>query len=122
MPVRSHKIEFPGSLGAMLAARLDLPAGGPRAYALFAHCFTCTRNARAAVYIAEALCQEGIAVLRFDFTGLGDSGGEFADTHFSSNVRDLLDAADYLKREHHGPDTIVGRDQKHVDPRLAGLG
>ena len=104
-----ERVQFVSSAGHLLAGALHRPdAGSPRAYALFAHCFTCTRNARAAVYIAEALCHEGIAVLRFDFTGLGDSGGEFADTHFSSNVQDLLDAADYLKREHHAPDILVG--------------
>lgn len=104
-----ERVRFASSSGHMLAGALHRPdAGSPRAYALFAHCFTCTRNARAAVYIAEALCGEGIAVLRFDFTGLGESEGDFADTHFSSNVQDLLAAADYLKREHHAPDILVG--------------
>ena len=104
-----ERVQFQSSAGHQLAGALHRPdAGSPRAYALFAHCFTCTRNARAAVNIAEALCGEGIAVLRFDFTGLGDSEGEFAETHFSSNVQDLLDAADYLKREHHAPDILVG--------------
>jgi uncharacterized OsmC-like protein/alpha/beta superfamily hydrolase len=104
-----ERVQFQSAAGHQLAGALHRPdAGSPRAYALFAHCFTCTRNARAAVNIAEALCGEGIAVLRFDFTGLGDSEGEFAETHFSSNVQDLLDAADYLKREHHAPDILVG--------------
>jgi putative redox protein len=104
-----ERVQFQSSAGHLLAGALHRPdAGSPRAYALFAHCFTCTRNARAAVNIAEALCEEGIAVLRFDFTGLGDSEGEFADTHFSSNVQDLLDAADYLQREHQAPDILVG--------------
>ena len=103
------QVRFRSSTGAELAGRLHLPdAGSPRAHALFAHCFTCTKNVMAAVNIAEALCLEGIAVLRFDFTGLGQSEGEFADTHFSSNVQDLLDAADYLKQEHQAPDILVG--------------
>ena len=104
-----EKIRFRSSAGLELAGALHLPdAGSPRAYALFAHCFTCTKNVKAAVNIAEALCLEGIAVLRFDFTGLGQSEGEFANTHFSSNVQDLLDAAEYLKREHQPPDILVG--------------
>jgi len=104
-----ERVQFPSSAGHRLAGALHRPdAGSPRAYALFAHCFTCTRNSRAAVQIADALCGEGIAVLRFDFTGLGDSEGEFAETHFSSNVQDLLDAADFLKREYHAPDILVG--------------
>jgi putative redox protein len=75
---------------------------------LFAHCFTCSKNLKAAVHIAEALCAEEIAVLRFDFTGLGQSEGKFAETHFSSNVQDLLDAAEYLRREQEAPDLLVG--------------
>ena len=91
-----ENVTFPGSRG-QLAGTLHLPdKGAPRAWALFAHCFTCTRNIRAAVVIAEALCGAGIGVLRFDFTGLGRSEGEFADTHFSSNVEDLVRAADWL--------------------------
>jgi len=104
-----EQVRFRSSAGAELAGTLHRPdAGSPRAYALFAHCFTCTKSVRAAVNIAEALCLEGIAVLRFDFTGLGESEGQFADTHFSSNVQDLLDAADFLKREHHALDILVG--------------
>jgi len=104
-----EQVRFHSSAGVELAGVLHLPdAGSPRAFALFAHCFTCTKNVKAAVNIAEALCLEGIAVLRFDFTGLGQSEGEFADTHFSSNVQDLVDAADYLKHEHHAPDILVG--------------
>lgn len=104
-----QSIRFPSSAGHELAGVLQLPdAGSPHAYALFAHCFTCSKNFKAAVAIAEALCLEGIAVLRFDFTGLGQSEGEFVDTHFSSNVEDLVDAADYLRREHGAPDILVG--------------
>ena len=104
-----RNVTFKSSAGLGLAGVLHLPdAGLPRAYALFAHCFTCSKNVKAAVNIARALCLEGIAVLRFDFTGLGQSEGEFAETHFSSNVQDLLDAADYLKGEHQAPDILVG--------------
>lgn len=108
MSVRSRKVEFAGSLGAVLAARLDLPAGRPRAYALFAHCFTCSKDILAASRIASALADHGIATLRFDFTGLGASEGEFANTGFSSNVEDLVAAADWLRKEHQAPMLLVG--------------
>ena len=101
-------IRFPGAGGEMLAARLDVPATTPRAYALFAHCFTCSKESLAATHISNALAQHGIAVLRFDFTGLGGSGGDFANTNFSSNVGDLLAAVDYLRRSHAAPKIIVG--------------
>lgn len=102
-------VRFESRQGHELAGVLHRPdAGSPRAWALFAHCFTCTKNLKAAIHIADALCAEGIAVLRFDFTGLGQSEGEFAETHFSSNVEDLLDAADYLDREQEAPELLVG--------------
>ena len=102
-------IKFKTANGNTLAGVLHTPdAGSARAYALFAHCFTCTKNIKAAVNIADELCSEGIAVLRFDFTGLGQSEGEFADTHFSSNVQDLLDAAAFLQRDYHAPEILVG--------------
>jgi uncharacterized OsmC-like protein/alpha/beta superfamily hydrolase len=103
----SRKIEFPGATGAMLAARLDLPAA-PRAFALFAHCFTCGKDIFAASRIAEGLAARGIAVLRFDFTGIGSSEGEFANTNFSSNVGDLIAAADYLRQNHGPPSLLIG--------------
>ncbi len=105
---RSEKIEFEGSQGHTLAARLELPDAAPRAYALFAHCFTCSKDIFAAARIATGLAEEGIAVLRFDFTGLGASDGEFANTNFSSNVDDLIRAADYLRDEHGAPCVIIG--------------
>ena len=108
MPVRSEKVEFAGSLGAMLAARLDLPQGTPRAYALFAHCFTCSKDVFAASRIAAQLAGHGIATLRFDFTGLGASEGEFANTHFSSNVDDLVAAAGWLRTEREAPLLLIG--------------
>ncbi|MBT5239614.1 MAG: OsmC family protein [Rhodospirillaceae bacterium] len=104
----SRKIEFPGHSGEMLAARLDLPDGTPKAFALFAHCFTCSKDIFAASRIAAELSAEGIAVLRFDFTGLGASEGEFANTNFSSNVQDLLEAVAYLEKEHEAPAILIG--------------
>ncbi|MBK8212067.1 MAG: alpha/beta fold hydrolase [Rhodospirillales bacterium] len=105
----SEKIAFQGADGSSrLDARLDLPAVRPLAYALFAHCFTCTSNVLAASRIAEGLVRHGIAVLRFDFTGLGASEGEFANTTFSSNVGDLAAAADWLRRKHEAPALLVG--------------
>ncbi len=105
--IDSRKIDFPGATGANLAARLDLPAK-PIAFALFAHCFTCNKDIFAAPRIAQGLTARGIAVLRFDFTGLGASEGEFANTNFSSNVQDLVAAADYLRKNHGAPALLIG--------------
>jgi alpha/beta superfamily hydrolase len=104
----SRPVRFPGSQGNELAARLELPAGEPRAYAIFAHCFTCSKDSKAAAYVSQALAARGIAVLRFDFTGLGESGGDFAESNFSSNVGDLLAAAGYLRAQHRAPQLLVG--------------
>ncbi|MCE0486548.1 bifunctional alpha/beta hydrolase/OsmC family protein [Ornithinimicrobium sediminis] len=95
-PTRITDIVFPGALGTALAATLELPAGRPRAFAVFAHCFTCTSESRAASRISGALAGLGHAVLRFDFTGLGRSGGDFSHTSFTTNVDDLVAAADWL--------------------------
>jgi uncharacterized OsmC-like protein/alpha/beta superfamily hydrolase len=109
MGKNSRSITFTGASGASLAARLDLPTGtAPCAFALFAHCFTCSKDTRAAAFISEALADAGIATLRFDFTGLGGSGGDFANTSFSSNVGDLVAAADWLRREFTAPAILVG--------------
>lgn len=102
------KVEFPGALGASLSARLDLPVAPPVAYALLAHCFTCSKDTRAATYLAAALAERGIATLRFDFTGLGGSGGDFANTNFTSNVDDLVAAADFLRARYRAPQLLVG--------------
>src|SRR6056297_68138 len=91
------KIVFQGHEGSDLAARLVMPAGQVRAAALFAHCFTCSKDLAAARRIADGLTAHGIAVLRFDFTGLGHSGGEFANTDFTSNVQDLMLAAAFME-------------------------
>ncbi len=108
MTVKTEKLTFEGAGGERLAARLDLPVGEPQAYALFAHCFTCTKDIFAAQRIAGALAERGIAVLRFDFTGLGHSGGEFANTNFSSNVDDLVAAAEYLRATRKPPKLLIG--------------
>ncbi len=108
MAAITRKLEFAGSNGGTLAARLDLPAGPVRAYALFAHCFTCSKDIFAASRIAAGLAGSGLAVLRFDFTGLGASEGEFASTNFSSNIDDLVLAADYLRDHFGAPELIVG--------------
>lgn len=104
----SVRIDFEGSFGHALAARLDAPAGAARGYALFAHCFTCSKDAIAARLIAEKLASRGTGVLRFDFTGLGSSGGEFENTNFSSNVEDLVRAADYLREHFAAPTLLIG--------------
>jgi uncharacterized OsmC-like protein/alpha-beta hydrolase superfamily lysophospholipase len=108
MAPRSEKITFPNAAGDLLAARLDLPAGEPRAHALFAHCFTCSKDVYAASRISRGLAELGFAVLRFDFTGLGASAGEFANSNFSSNIEDLVAAADYLRRHRQAPKLLIG--------------
>ena len=106
---RSEKVTFTGADGeSRLAARLDLPESKPRAYALFAHCFTCSQNVFAASRIAAGLTLHGFGVLRFDFTGLGASEGEFANTNFSSNIGDLLAAVAWLRRAHEAPKLLIG--------------
>lgn len=103
------KLEFKNKDGHTLSARLDFPENGkPAAFALFAHCFTCSKNIKAIAHISRALTREGIAVLRFDFTGLGESEGDFADTNFSSNVDDLVMAAEFLKSGYQAPQMLIG--------------
>lgn len=103
-----EKLEFEGHGGHPLAARLDRPSGPVRAVALFAHCFTCSKDIAAARRIAGRLAGEGIAVLRFDFTGLGHSEGEFANTDFSSNVDDLVRAAAHIAGMDLAPQLLIG--------------
>lgn len=103
-----ERIEFVGSSGEMLAGRLDRPAGPPVAHAVFAHCFTCSKDIFAAGRIAAELNAHGIAVLRFDFTGLGSSGGDFANTNFTSNVDDLVRASEWLGEHHRAPQILIG--------------
>lgn len=104
----SQQIRFPSHTGDTLDARLELPAGPIRAFALFAHCFTCGKDLRSAVRIARALTEEGIATLRFDFTGLGSSAGDFANTSFVTNIDDLLAASEFLRTEYQAPRILIG--------------
>jgi uncharacterized OsmC-like protein/pimeloyl-ACP methyl ester carboxylesterase len=106
--MRTERFHFAGSAGQQLAAALDLPEGEPKAYALFAHCFTCSKDVLAARHMAQALSAKGIAVLRFDFTGLGSSEGDFANSTFSSNVADLVLAADHLRETRKAPAILIG--------------
>lgn len=122
MTALPRRITFPGGDGHRLAARLDLPAGPPRAFALFAHCFTCGKDLRVASRISAGMAERGIAVLRFDMTGLGDSEGDFANTDVSSNVADLVAAADWLRSEHHAPQVIVGHSLGGAAALLAASG
>src|SRR5580692_3366475 len=104
----TERFQFTGSDGNQLAAALDLPEREPLAYALFAHCFTCGKDGLAARHIATALAAKGIAVLRFDFTGIGSSEGDFANSTFSSNVADLVRAADHLRETRKAPAILIG--------------
>src|SRR3954462_7750395 len=104
----AERFDFPNAAGQKLAALLDRPPGETRAYALFAHCFTCGKDVHASKLIAEGLTALDIAVLRFDFTGLGSSEGEFANTTFSSNVADLVAAANELRRTRRAPAILIG--------------
>ena len=106
--MQNLKVEFENDEGQKLAGILDLPATNVRAYALFAHCFTCSKNLKAATNISRAMTAAGIGVLRFDFTGLGQSEGDFAATNFSSNVRDLLAAAAFLAANYAAPAILLG--------------
>ncbi|MEP5547674.1 bifunctional alpha/beta hydrolase/OsmC family protein [Maribacter dokdonensis] len=104
-----EKVSFINSQGKKLAARLERPDNQePHSYAIFAHCFTCNKNFSAVRNISRALVSKGIAVLRFDFTGLGESEGEFEETNFSSNVSDLIEAAKYLEQHYKAPSLLIG--------------
>jgi len=105
---RKHKVAFPNARGQMLAGILETPTAAPRGYALFAPCFTCGKDVLAASRIGRRLSELGIATLRFDFTGLGDSEGDFSETNFSSNVEDLKSAARFLRDEYQPADLLVG--------------
>ena len=118
----TERFQFTGEGGHQLAAALDKPDGAIQAYALFAHCFTCGKDVLAAKRIATALTARGIAVLRFDFTGLGSSEGDFANATFTSNVADLVHAADHLARNPniaHDPDRPQPRRCRHSRCRRA---
>jgi len=106
--MRRKRVRFPGSEGVELVGRLERPEGPPRAYALFAHCFTCSKDLKAVGWISKALVERGLGVLRFDFTGIGESAGDFADTDFRSNLEDLVAAADFLRSELRAPQLLIG--------------
>lgn len=105
----TKRVSFKNRDGHELSARFEFPLGAPPAhYAVFAHCFTCGKGIRAATMISRALTQKGFAVLRFDFTGLGQSEGDFAETGFTTNVADLIDAAAYIESEYRAPKLLIG--------------
>ena len=107
--MKNKRIEFTNSRGIVLSGRIEFPANQhPKSYALFSHCFTCNKNLTAVKNIARTLTQHGFGVLRFDFTGLGQSGGEFSNTDFSSNVKDLEDVASYMEKEFEAPELLIG--------------
>jgi len=103
-----NEFGFPGADGQQLSARLDRPTSTPCVYALFAHCFTCSKDSLAAFHVGRELAAQGVAVLRLDFTGLGSSSGDFAATNFSSNIADLLAAADFLREKFAAPQLLIG--------------
>ncbi|MDT8341349.1 MAG: alpha/beta hydrolase [Longimicrobiales bacterium] len=125
--MRNEPVTFPGALGTPLRGILSLPEeGSPEAYALFAHCFTCSKDLKPVVTISRALVAHGIGVLRFDFTGLGESEGDFADTDFSSNVGDLVAASRYMEEALKAPAILVGHSLGgaavlHAAVRLPGV-
>ena len=104
----SQRVTFSSTRGNSLAARLDLPDGEPRAYALFAHCFTCSKDLPVTFRISRHLAGRGFAVLRFDFTGLGHSSGDFSETNFSSNIEDLIAAAKHVATIAGEPEILIG--------------
>lgn len=104
----SHRVYFDNSSGLRLAGIVDLPATEPHAFALFAHCFTCSKDLKAIVRISRGLAKHGFGVLRFDFTGLGDSRGEFSQSRFETNLSDIQSAAHWLAGEHQAPELLVG--------------
>lgn len=119
--MRTKNLTFQNRKGLQLSAKLELPAeGGAKEFVLFAHCFTCGKDLAATRNISRALSAQGFGVLRFDFTGLGKSEGEFADSNFAANVEDLLDAAAFLAEEYAAPSVLVGHSLGGAAAILAG--
>ncbi|MGW8247457.1 MAG: alpha/beta hydrolase family protein [Acidiferrobacterales bacterium] len=108
MKIEKQKLDFPNPGGEVLSALLEKPSGEIKAFVLFAHCFTCSKNIGTATRISRALAERGFATLRFDFTGLGNSEGDFSNTNFSSNVDDLVAAAAYLATSFEAPKILIG--------------
>lgn len=106
--MKKEKITFTNNKGFELAALIEQPNKEIKGYAIFAHCFTCNKNLTAVRNIGKSLNENGIAVLRFDFTGLGESEGDFENTNFSSNVEDLIAAAEYLEKNYEAPTILIG--------------
>lgn len=107
--MKTERVKFTGSLGGTLGGAMDWPDdGNVKAFALFAHCFTCSKDLRASSIVSRTLASQVYAVLRFDFTGLGESEGDFAETSFASNLEDLVAAAEFLAREHQAPRLLIG--------------
>lgn len=106
--MKSKKVEFKGALGDKLSGRVDMPEGEIKTCALFAHCFTCSKNLKVVGHITSELAKRNVATLRFDFTGLGQSEGDFANTNFSSNVDDLVAATEFMEKEMSGPAILIG--------------
>ncbi len=106
--VKKQKLTFPNEQGDLLSATLELPDNHPHAFAIFAHCFGCTKDVLATARISRALTQTGIAVLRFDFTGLGESAGEFGETTFSTNITDIVYGAKFLRENYQAPKLLIG--------------
>lgn len=108
MSYKTEKIQFANSQGHMLDARLEIPEGETHFHAIFVHCFTCSKDVHAATRVARGLTSSGIAVLRFDFTGLGNSDGDFANTNFSTNISDIISAYEYMRDHHMAPRLLIG--------------
>lgn len=109
MPAETQPVSFASLAGHQLAGRLDRPEGAePIAYAVFSHCFSCSKDIKSINWISKGLAERGVAVLRFDFTGLGDSAGESSDTTFSTNIDDILAAAEFLRSRYAAPAILIG--------------